>query len=90
MVRTHRRRLLHAIMLLVALAALAPLVGVDPGVLALLLDADLLVLVGTVGLGLLWSDLRLLVFRLGRSLPGLWVRVGVEMTRESALSAAER
>lgn len=90
MVRTHRRRLLHAIMLLVALAALAPLVGVDPGVLALLLDADLLVLVGTVGLGLLWSDLRLLVFRLGRSLPVLWVRVGVEMTRESALSAAER
>ncbi len=90
MVRTHRRRLLHAIMLLVALAALAPLVGVDPGVLALLLDADLLVLVGTVGLGLLWSDLLLLVFRLGRSLPVLWVRVGVEMTRESALSAAER
>jgi hypothetical protein len=89
-VRTHRRRLLHAIMLLVALAAMAPLVGVDPGMLALLLDADFLLLAGAVGFGLLRSDLRVLAYRLGRALPVLWVRVGVEMTREAPLTVAGR
>ncbi len=70
-------------MLLAGIVALAPLVAVDPGVLALLLDVDFLALIGVAGLGLLRGDTRLLVSRIGRSLPGLWVRVGVELTRTS-------
>jgi hypothetical protein len=79
----HRRRLLHLIMLLAGLVVVAPLIAVDPGVLALLLDVDFVALIGVVGLGLLRSDLRRLAARLGRSLPAVWVRVGVELTRTS-------
>lgn len=82
----HRRRLLHVVGLLAGLAALGPLVAVDPGILALLLDADLLALVGVAGLGLLRGDVRLIAHRLLRSLPASWVRVGIELTRTSPRS----
>jgi hypothetical protein len=77
------RRLPVIIMLLLGVLALTPLVGVDPAVLGLLLDADFLALAGAVGLGLLREDLRLLTFRLARSLPVLWIRVGVALTCSS-------
>ncbi len=87
-VTRHRRRLPVLIMLLLAVLALAPLVGVDPAALGLLLDADLLMLAGTVGLGLLREDGRLLAGRLAGSLPVLWVRTGVALTRESPRTLA--
>jgi hypothetical protein len=70
-------------MLLVGIVALAPLIAVDPAVLALLLDVDFVALVGVVGLGLLRGDTRRLVHQLGQSLPAVWMRVGVELTRTS-------
>ena len=70
-------------MLLAGILALAPLIAVDPGVLALLLDVDFVALIGVVGLGLLRGDTRQLRYRFARSLPGVWVRVGVELTRTS-------
>ena len=75
-------------MLLAGLAALGPLVAVDPGILALLLDADLLALAGVVGLGLLRGDARLVAHRFARSLPVSWVRVGIELTRSTPRSLA--
>jgi hypothetical protein len=67
---------------------------VDPAALGLLLDADFLVLAGVVGVGLVREDSRLLAHRVARSLPVLWVRTGVALTRESprtlVVSAAGR
>jgi UPF0716 family protein affecting phage T7 exclusion len=87
-VTRHRRRLPVLIMLLLAVIALAPLVGVDPAALGLLLDADFLMLAGAVGLGLLRADGRLLARRLAASLPVLWVRAGVALTREAPRTLA--
>jgi hypothetical protein len=72
-----RRRL----MLLFGFAAVLPLLAVDPAVVALLLDADFLALAGVVGLALLRGDARLLAHRLAVSLPALWVRAGISVTR---------
>jgi hypothetical protein len=66
---------------LAGIAAVAPLIAVDPAVLALLLDLDFVAVVGVAGLGLLHGDLRVVRARLARSLPVLWVRVGWELTR---------
>ena len=71
---------------LAGIAAVAPLVAVDPGVLGLLLDLDLLALVGAAGLGLVHADLRSAVRGLSRSLPGVWVRVGCELSRSEPKS----
>jgi hypothetical protein len=79
----HRRRLRRATLFLAGLVAVAPLIAVDPGVLALLVDVDFLAVIGVVGLGLLRGDSRLLAHRLRQSLPAVWVRVGVELTRTS-------
>jgi hypothetical protein len=70
-------------MLLAGIVALAPLIAVDPGVLAVLLDVDFVALIGVVGVGLVRGDTRQLAYRLRRSLPAVWVRVGVELTRAS-------
>jgi hypothetical protein len=80
-VSRHRRHLWQGVGLLAGILALAPLVAVDPGVLALLLDVDLVALLGAAGIGLLSGDARLLVRRASVSQPVLWVRVGVAMTR---------
>lgn len=82
------RIVLRVLLLLAGLAAVAPLLAVDPGVLALLLDVDLLALLGVVGLGLLRADARILASRLAHSLPSSWVRVGFELTRTSPRTLA--
>lgn len=64
-----------------AAAALMPLLGVDPGVLALLLDADFLLLTGSAGLTMLGADATVLAGRIARCLPVLWIRVGVSISR---------
>jgi hypothetical protein len=64
----------------VAAAALVPLLGVDPGVLAVLLDADFVVLAGLVGLTMVGAGARVLVSTIIGSLPMLWIRVGVSLT----------
>jgi hypothetical protein len=69
-------------MLLLGFAAVLPLLAVDPAVVALLLDADFLALVGVVGLALLRGDLRLLRHRVAVSLPALWIGVGLRLSRE--------
>jgi hypothetical protein len=87
-VSQHRRHLLRAVVVVAGILALAPLVTVDPGVLALLLDADLLLLMGAVGLGLVHTDALVLAHRAARSLPVLWVRVGVALTRTAPRTLA--
>ncbi len=74
---------MQLIILLSGIVALAPLIAVDPGVLALLLDVDFVALIGVVGLGLLRGHLGLLGHRIARCLPVVWLRVGVELTRTS-------
>jgi hypothetical protein len=78
LVSPKRRRL----MLVLGLAAVLPLLAVDPAVVALLLDADLLALVGVVGLALLRGDAGLLRHRVAVSLPALWIDVGLRLSRE--------
>jgi hypothetical protein len=74
------RTLLRVAVVALAAAALVPLLGVDPAMLALLLDADFLALAGVVGLTMLGTDVRVLGSRISRSLPVLWFRVGVSLT----------
>lgn len=63
-------------------AAIAALLGADPAVAAYLLDADLLVLLGSVGVALLAADVRV-VARRARTAPAVvLVRTGAVMTRE--------
>ena len=62
-------------------AALMPLLGIDPGILALLLDADFLLVAGMAGLTMLGADATVLASRIARSLPVLWIRVGVSLSR---------
>jgi len=62
----------------VALALLA----VDPAALGLLLDADFLAVTAGIGIALLRHAVRRWVRRVGASLPVLWCRVGVRLTRE--------
>jgi hypothetical protein len=78
---TTGRRLRRVLMLALGAAAVVPLLAVDPAVVALLLDADFLVLAGVVGLALLRGDARLVLGRAAASLPVLWVRSGVSLTR---------
>jgi hypothetical protein len=86
--RRRRRWVVRGLVVVAGLLVLAPLISVDPGVLALLLDVDLVVLLGTVGLGLVAGDLRLLAVRAQRCLPVVWVRVGVSLTREAPRTLA--
>jgi hypothetical protein len=72
--------------MLLGAAAVLPLLAVDPAVVALLLDADFLALLGVVGITLLRGDSRLVRHRLAVSLPALWVRVGLTLTREQPAS----
>jgi hypothetical protein len=70
------------LLLVLGAAAIAALLGADPAVAAYLLDADLLVLLGTVGVALLAADLRVLA-RPARTAPVVvLVRTGAAMTRE--------
>jgi hypothetical protein len=69
------------VVLLLGAAAVVALLGVDPAVAALLLDVDFLVLLGSVGLALTWSELRLLGHVIGASTTAQYVRAGVVVTR---------
>jgi len=68
-------------MVLLGALAVVPLLAVDPTVVALLVDADFLALAGVVGLALLRGDARLVMHRLAASLPVLWVRAGISLSR---------
>ncbi|HEX3221707.1 MAG TPA: hypothetical protein VHR35_04000 [Nocardioides sp.] len=76
-----RQRLVRLVLVVLAAVIVLSVSGADPAALGLLLDVDFLAVTGLVGLGLLGSDLRLLVLRCGRSLPALWARVGIQLTR---------
>jgi hypothetical protein len=62
------------------------LLTTDPAALGLLLDADFLVLTAGIGIALLRHDVRLAARRAGTSLPVLWCRVGLRLTREQPAS----
>ena len=74
------RTLLRVAAVALAAVALVPLLGIDPAMLALLLDADFLAFAGVVGLTMLGTDVMVLGSRISRSLPVLWFRVGVSLT----------
>ncbi|HET6166950.1 MAG TPA: hypothetical protein VFE07_08990 [Marmoricola sp.] len=80
--RSFFSRPVRFLLLVAGAAAIAALLGADPAVAAYLLDADLLVLLATAGLGLLAADLRVLALR-ARTNPALVLaRTGAVMTRE--------
>lgn len=79
--RARHRTALRVLAVVLAAAALMPLLGVDPAVLVLLLDVDFLVLTGLVGLAMTGVDVRHAAFRTVRSLPVLWIRVALSLTR---------
>jgi hypothetical protein len=76
---------MHALGLL----AMLPLVAVDPALVGLLFDAEFLALLGTVGLGLLRGDARVMLARLSQSQFVTDVRVAVILTRERPRSLLE-
>ncbi len=80
-----RRRLVH----LAGLAAVLPLVAVDPAMIVLLYDAELLALIGTVGVALLRGDARVLVARLRNTQFVTEIRVAAVLTRERPRSLLE-
>jgi hypothetical protein len=80
-VKPRARLLLRFVAVALAAAALLPLLGVDPAVLSALLDVDFLLVTGTVGLTMLGTGGTVLASRTARSLPVLWVRVGVALSR---------
>jgi len=80
-VRPRNSTALRVLAVVVADAALMPLLGVDPAILVLLLDVDFLVLTGLVGLAMTGVDLRRAAYRIAQSLPVLWIRVALSLTR---------
>jgi len=74
------------LLLLIGVAVVVSLLAVDPAVLGLLLDADFLTLSAAVGIAFVRQDVRLWTGRAAASLPVLWCRVGVRLTREQPRS----
>ncbi len=83
-------RVKRRLCLLLGLAAVLPLVAVDPDLVVLVFDAELLALLGSVGLGLVRADVRVFltgaVGALATSLPVLEIRAGWRLTREEPRS----
>ena len=79
--RPHGSTALRVIAVVLAAGALMPLLGVDPAILAVLLDVDFLVLTGLVGFTMVGVDARRAAYRITRSLPALWIRVALSLTR---------
>lgn len=75
-------------LVVLALGALAVLaaVAVDPSALAFLLDADFLVAIGSAGVLMVGTDLRIVVRRAATSTPAVLVRTGASLTRTRPLS----
>ena len=67
---------------LLGLAAVLPLVLVDPALIVLVYDAELLTLIGSAGALLVRADLRVLWLRVVDSAFVLDLRAGVAYTRE--------
>jgi len=80
-VRIRGSRGVRLVVVALVAAALIPVLGVDPAFLAVLLDADFLFLAGVVGLTMLGLDVRVLGSRIAGSLPMLWIRVGISLSR---------
>jgi hypothetical protein len=80
-VRPQGSTALRVLAVVLAAAALMPLLGVDPALLAVLLDVDFLVLTGLVGLTMVGVDARHAAYGITRSLPALWIRVALSLTR---------
>jgi hypothetical protein len=76
-----QKRAVRLLMLLLGAAAVVPLLAVDPAVVGVLLDADFLALTGLVGLALLRGDARIVAGRVAGTLPVLWVRAAISLTR---------
>lgn len=74
--------------MLLALGALTvlSLVGVDPAAFALLLDADFLMLLATVGVAMFREDARVALARLRVRPSVVMLRAGVEVTRAAPRS----
>ena len=70
------------ILLLVGAAVAISLLTVDPAALGFLLDADLLVVTAAAGGLLLRHEVRRRAHQAATSLPVLWCRVGVRLTRQ--------
>lgn len=77
-----RRDGISRLSLLVGVLVVLPLVAVDPAMVALLVDVELLAAFGGAGLLFLRGEGRLVVDRLATSLPVLEVRAGWGLTRE--------
>lgn len=77
-------------MLALGAAAVLALLGVDPAVATFLLDADLLVLLGSVGVAMLAADTRVLVARMRTSPAAVLLRTGASMTRSHPVSLIAR
>lgn len=75
-------RPVRLLLLVLGAATITALLGADPAIAAYLLDADLLVLLGAVGIGLIAADLRVLALRVRTSPAAVLVRAGAVMTRE--------
>ncbi|WP_019145096.1 hypothetical protein [Aeromicrobium massiliense] len=71
----------HAALLLGVVAVL-PLVVVDPAAIAVLLNAEMLVAMGTVGTAMLRGDLRHLWRRVADSTDVAMIRGGIALTRQ--------
>jgi hypothetical protein len=80
------RRLVRILALTLGAAAVLALIGVDPAVAALLLDGELLILLGSVGVALLLSDLKIVGHRVATNRAVVLVRAGAAVTRESTRS----
>jgi hypothetical protein len=74
------------LLLLIGAAVVVALLAVDPAALGLLLDADFLTLSAAVGVALLRHDVQVWARRAASSLPVLWCRVGLRLTREQPRS----
>lgn len=76
------RRFLHVL----GLAAVLPLVAVDPAAVVMLLDAEFLALVGGAGLALLRGDAEIVLHRILSSAVVMDLRTGFVLTREEPRS----
>lgn len=82
---TVSRRAMH----LLGMMAVLPLLAVDPAMIVLLYDVELLALLGTVGLSLLRGDARILWLRLRQSHFVTEMCVATALTRERPRSLLE-
>jgi hypothetical protein len=80
------RRLARPLLLLLGALTVISLVGVDPAALGLLLDIDFLVLLATVGVAMLRTDVGVALARLRTRPPVVMVRAGLELTRSAPRS----